>query len=246
MLGTERRVYIMKLLNEKSIVSLKEIAAQLDASEITVRRDLEKLEGAGKLKRVPGGAALEDYLENAEMTMKEKTAINADAKRQVARRASEEVRPGACVFLDGGTSIAPMIDFLAGMEVTIVTYNQLVLKKLVNPAATIHVIGGQYLPHYSMNVGPEAQGQLQRYHFDAAFLGCSGMAPALDMTYVTNIDSLRIKEIALKNSDHKYLLLDASKFGKPSFYKFVPPGDFDRIFSNAGEGLPEHEKIEYV
>ncbi len=246
MLATERRLLIMRLLNEKSIMSLKDIAAELDASEVTVRRDLEKLEGAGKLKRIPGGAALEGYLENVEMTMEEKSSINPDVKRLVAKRACELVQPGERIFVDGGTSVAAMAEFLNGMNVTIVTYNQLVPRKLANPVASIHIIGGQYLPHYVMNVGPEAQEQLQRYHFDRAFFGCTGVVLEQNMTFVTNIDSLLMKKIAMENSSHNYLLLDDSKFHKPSFVKFVSLDEFERILCNKGEGMEPDPRIEWV
>ena len=58
MIASERKLYIMNCLNEKGIINLKEIARELAISEITVRRDFEKLEKEGKLKRVQGGAAL--------------------------------------------------------------------------------------------------------------------------------------------------------------------------------------------
>ncbi len=246
MLATERRMFIMKLLNEKSILSLKDIAAKLDASEVTVRRDLEKLEGDGKLKRIPGGAALEGFLDSVEMTMQEKTTINSDAKRLVAKRASELVKPGECIFLDGGTSVAAMMEFVGGMNVTIVTYNQLIPRKLVNPVASIHIIGGHYLPHYVMNVGPTAQEQLQTYHFDAAFLGCTGVVPEQNMSFVTNVDSLLMKKIAMENSDRNYLLLDNSKFQKPSFVKFVPLDEFDLILCNQGDGTAPDDRIQFT
>jgi DeoR/GlpR family transcriptional regulator of sugar metabolism len=246
MLATERKLFIMKMLNEKSIISFKEIAAALDASEVTVRRDLEKLENAGKLKRIPGGAALENYLDSVEMTMEEKTAINLGAKQRVAQRASELVTPGECVFLDGGTSVACMMDSLSRMNVTIVTYNQLVLRKLVNPTARIHIIGGHYLPHYVMNVGPEAQEQLQHYHFDAAFLGCSGVVLEQNMSFVTNMDSLLMKQIAMQNSSRNYLLLDSTKFQKPSFVKFSALDAFDLVLCDKGDETVPHKQIEFV
>ena len=75
MIASERKLYIMNRLNEKGIINLKEIARELAISEITVRRDFEKLEKEGKLKRVQGGAALEEVLEDAELTMKERISI---------------------------------------------------------------------------------------------------------------------------------------------------------------------------
>lgn len=230
MLASERRMYIMDCLNKKSIVSLKEIAAQLDISEITVRRDFEKLENAGKLIRIQGGAALEGYLDNVELTMKEKVALHPDAKSLVAQHASRYVQEGDCVFLDGGSTITPLIKHLADMKIKIVTYNELVLRELVNPVATVYVIGGVFLPQYVMNVGPEAQQAMRRFHFDVAFFGCSGVELKENMSYISNMDSLLIKQIALENSTKKYLLLDSSKLGRPSFLRFCELDAFDRIF----------------
>ncbi len=246
MLASERRVYIMECLNKKSIVSLKEISTELGISEITVRRDFEKLEAAGKLKRVQGGAALEGYLDNAEMTMKEKAAVNLNAKRRVAKQAAEYVQDGDCVFLDGGTSIAPIIDYLVERKITIVTYNELVLRKLVNPVATIHVIGGIFLPHYVMNVGPEAQEALKRYHFDVGFFGCSGMVLNSDMTYITDLESLHMKRIALENCERKYLLIDASKFNRPSYLKFTEISAFDRVICDKPAEAIADKRFEFV
>lgn len=245
MIAAERKMYIMKQLDQKSIVSLKQLALEIGASEITVRRDLEKLENEGKLKRVPGGATLE-HQDSVEMTMSAKAALNAGAKRLVAKRAAEEVREGECVFLDGGTTTAPMIDFLAERKVTIVTYSQLVLCKLVNPVAEIHVIGGRFVPHYGMNVGPEAQESLKRYHFDHAFLGCTGVTLDSNMSYITNMESLLMKKIAMENSSQNYLLLDSSKFQKPSFLKFVELDAFDQIFCNRTAESAENQRIQYV
>ena len=57
-LASERTRYIISQLNEKGIINLKDVAKELGISEATVRRDFEKLENEGRLKRVTGGAKL--------------------------------------------------------------------------------------------------------------------------------------------------------------------------------------------
>ncbi len=246
MLASERRVYIMNCLNNQGIVSLKELAADLNISEITVRRDLEKLEAAGKLKRVHGGAARDDILDNVELTMNSKAHINENAKELVAKKAAELVKDGDCIFLDGGTSIAPLAEYLAPRNVKIVTYNDLILQKIIQPKAEVFIIGGTYLPYYMMNIGPEAQESLKKYHFDIAFFGCSAIDIADRMTFVTNIDSLLMKQIALGESDQNVLLLDETKLGKRAFMKFVSLDHFDRIFCNRQNTDIRDSKIEFI
>ena len=52
-----RHQMIMQALRQRSPVLVGELAAALDCSEMTVRRDLESLERSGGLRRVHGGAA---------------------------------------------------------------------------------------------------------------------------------------------------------------------------------------------
>ena len=235
MIASERRMYIMKVLNEKGIANLKEITNELNISEATVRRDFEKLEKDGKLKRVLGGATLTDDLlyssDSVELTMKEKmlSNVNMDKKNQVAKYASQYVKDGDCVFIDGGTTLVPLINYLASKKIKIVTYNHLIINKIKNPIAEIFIVGGVYLPYYSMSVGPIAQDVLKHFHFDHAFIGCSGIDLKEGIAYTTEIESLTMKNIAMENSKHSYLLIDSTKFEARGFYKFKTLNSFDYI-----------------
>lgn len=55
MIAPERFETIEEVLNEKGIVSTKDLAAILDVTETTVRRDCELLEQKGVLVRLRGG-----------------------------------------------------------------------------------------------------------------------------------------------------------------------------------------------
>ena len=75
MIALERKRYILNALKEKGIINLREIAKELNMAEITIRRDFEKLEAEGKLKRVQGGATIGEDSQNdvsAELTMNRK------------------------------------------------------------------------------------------------------------------------------------------------------------------------------
>lgn len=238
MIASERRMYIMTRLNAKGVVNLKEIAKQLNTSEATIRRDFEKLEKEGKLKRVLGGATLTEETiyspDNAELTMKQKITshINMDKKDEVAKYASQYVRDGDCVFIDGGTTLVPLISYLAGKKIKIVTYNHLIIDKVKNPVAEIFVVGGIYLPYYSMSVGAIAQEVLKQFHFDHAFIGCSSVNLEEQVAYTTEMESLIMKKIAMENSEHNYLLIDSTKMDMRGFYKFKTIDSFDAVICN--------------
>lgn len=231
MIASERRLYIQRSLEQKGIVNLKEIAKELGIAEITVRRDFEKMEASGLLKRVQGGAILEDTLDSAELTMKgRKRTVNAGAKLKVAEYAAGLVKDGDTVFIDAGTSTAQTVDFLAHKRITIVTYNDLVVKMLSKPVmADIYMIGGKYVPGFSMFIGAVAQESLGQYHFDCAFLGCTSVELQERMSYTTDADSLMMKRIAMANTSKSYLLIDATKLQRRSFLKFTATDDFEKV-----------------
>ncbi|MEA4854394.1 MAG: DeoR/GlpR family DNA-binding transcription regulator [Christensenella sp.] len=239
MIASERKLYIMKSLNQKGIINLKDIARELDISEITVRRDFEKLEKEGRLKRVQGGAALENLLDNAEPTAKEKSTQNLSEKRRVAQFAADYVHDGDCVFIDSGSSMVPLMSALENKHIRIVTYNNLLMKSSPAPtAAELFIVGGRYIPFSSMNVGPIAQKILRQFHFDIAFLGCASLDVSNGICYETEMESLLMKQIAMENSDKKYLLIDSSKLEKQGFLQFTKIDCFDEVFCDK----PQNEK----
>ena len=250
MLASERTRYIISQLSKKGIINLKDVAKELDISEATVRRDFEKLENAGKLKRVTGGATLADQesgrSNNAELTMRAKKMLNYDGKLRVARRASEYVQDGECVFVDGGTSNAALAEFLQKRKIMIVTHSELFVREMNNPTAEIVLIGGTYLPHYGMSVGNLAQQALMQFHFDRVFIGCVCAELKEGVAYTNELDTLAIKNVARQNGDHTYLMLDSSKINRRSFCRLDALANFERVFCDECPALstaPENFEI---
>ncbi len=237
MIASERRVYIQRSLEKKGIISLKDIARELGIAEITVRRDFEKMEADGLLKRVQGGAMREEPSDNVELTMQRKGTVNTPAKTKVASAAASLVEEGDCVFIDAGTSTAQMVEDLANLRITIVTYNELVVKRLSKPTvADIYMIGGKYVPGFSIFIGAVAQENLRQYHFDKAFLGCTSVEVRERMSYVTDPDSLEMKRIAMQNAARCYLLIDTTKLQRRSFLRFAATDDFEAVLCDEPEG----------
>lgn len=252
MIASQRSIYIMEQLKKKSVIDLKEIAKAVNASESTIRRDIERLEKQGKLKRVLGGAELANLpapdTDVAELTMamRQKSNMHMEEKLLVARRAVEFVKDGDCVFLDGGTSGACLMESLAQKRICLVTNNQLALQRAVNPVATIVSIGGIYLPHFNMTVGALAEGLLGNFHFNHAFITCSSVNLAEGMCYTSELDTIGIKRLATQYADNSYLLIDSSKLSFRAFCKCMPLDSFDRVLCDAVDPdveLPENFMI---
>ena len=86
MLAEERLSRIMKLLSQQRTATVQELCEALDASESTIRRDLNELDRMGKVNKVHGGATLPDsqFLAD-EPTMAAKEAL-AVVQKKVHRK----------------------------------------------------------------------------------------------------------------------------------------------------------------
>ena len=58
MLTEERCAKILSILESMGSVTVQQLMTELDASESTIRRDLNALDANGQLTKVPGGAIL--------------------------------------------------------------------------------------------------------------------------------------------------------------------------------------------
>jgi len=58
MLAIERQSRIVQLINERQTLSVAEMAALFGVSDMTIRRDLERLQERGILERTHGGASV--------------------------------------------------------------------------------------------------------------------------------------------------------------------------------------------
>ena len=246
MLASERLIHIRKRLEEKKILNLKDITLELETSESTVRRDFEELEKQGFLHRIHGGAirAKSRRLDTVELSMNEKSVINRASKKKVCFEASKLIKDGDCVFIDGGTSLMYMFDYLCNKDIKIVTHNMLNIHNLENIKAEIVVVGGKYVTNYKMNVGAIALEYMKKFSFDYSFIGCTGVDTAENTAYTIDTESAMVKQAAIESSLSKYLLIDKTKLDFKGFYKFISLNEFDAVFIDS---YPENaEKLDNI
>lgn len=243
MLVSERYIYIKEQLAIKNVLNLKEVANKLGVSESTIRRDFEELEKQGLVHKVYGGVIKSKLLstlsDKDELTMTEKLVINGDAKKRLCFEAAQIVKNGDCIFIDGGTTLMYMIDFLFDKDIKIVTHSNLIIQNIQNTQAEIIMLGGRYVASYKMNVGPIAIDTFEKFNFDYAFIGCTGVDVNDGVAYTADMDSAIIKQMAIKKSLSNYLLVDSSKFNVRGFYEFINLNCFDAIFT---ENYPNNIK----
>ena len=107
----ERRQWLVDQLHVSGFLSITKVAEQLGVSEMTVRRDVRRLEEAGEVVMVHGGVRLPHaHLRSTEFVTRARS--QADAKDKIARLAAEHVAVDDVIALDAGTTTYPMTQVL--------------------------------------------------------------------------------------------------------------------------------------
>lgn len=237
MIKIERQNSIKEIVERQGSASVKEIAAELDVSEMTVRRDLMEMSSLGELVRVRGGARSagthQPSMLRHEFSHAEKRSRNAAEKLAVARRAVTLIEPESTVFLGAGTTVEQMVPLLPDVHLRIVT-NSLSVFNLIEarPLYDLCLVGGMYRPRTGAFVGPLAEDAIAKLGLDVAFIGANGIYNC-DI-FTSNAEEGRFQQMAFDKADARYLVADASKIGRRDFYTFYRLIELDGFVCDAG------------
>ena len=220
MLTEQRFDIILKLLEEKKSVTVTELRELLDASESTVRRDITALDKAGKLTKVFGGAvALNHKVTAYEPTVAQKSELNKEEKKKIAKHAASLIMPDDFVYLDAGTTTGLMLEYLAGARAVFVTNAVSHAQTLAKMGIRVYLIGGELKSSTEAVVGSQAMQMIQMYHFTKGFFGTNGITRREGFTTPDTSEAI-VKSTAMKQCKDAYILADESKFGQVSSVTF--------------------------
>lgn len=215
---TERRYkQILKGLEERGVVQVKDLVKELQVSESTIRRDLQDLMNQGKLERVHGGAKKLPSLE--EESFEEKSSQKLLEKKKVAKTAALLIQDGDTIFLDAGTATQAILPYLKDRRVHVVTNSLPHGVELCNSKVACSLIGGEVKNNTKAIVGPAALDQMKQFKFDKAFIGVNGLHPDYGFTTAEKREG-QLKSLALSQAKEAYILADSSKFLKVYPVKF--------------------------
>ena len=93
MIPAERRARIVESLEQRRSVRVSMLSEELGVSEMTIRRDLERLEQEGLLSRMHGGAILKRRMSEEPFYVTSERE-HSEEKRRIAQAAAAMIRPG--------------------------------------------------------------------------------------------------------------------------------------------------------
>ena len=219
MLAEERKAKILDYINSNKAVTATELMAEFDASEATIRRDLNELDQKGLISKVYGGAVSLENQINKDYNISEREDVNQDDKITIARYAASLIQDNDMVYLDAGTTTSHIIDYIEAKNITFVTNAIMHAKKLSVRGYRVYLTGGYLKNSTEALVGSDCYECISRYQFSISFLGTNAVNHANGFT-TPDPEEAKIKECAIAHSNSPYILCDSSKFSKTSLVQF--------------------------
>lgn len=226
---------IIEIVARRGFASVEELAASLDVTTQTIRRDLGELSGAGQLRRYHGGAGLSGEIDSANYRRRKEE--QAEAKRRMGRCISDMIPDGASLFLDTGTTLEAVAEALAERRhLRVVTYSLRIANYLSERTDfALSMPGGQVRNADGAVFGDGAAAFLRRFHLDFAVIGASGIDDR-GMMSDDDFEEVALVRAAIAQARTVILAADATKFGRNAAVNLGPVADVATLVTDAAPG----------
>jgi DeoR family deoxyribose operon repressor len=229
--------------------TIRELARQLEVSEMTIRRDLDLLDRNNIVELVHSGAVLyrggRTGGEPPKYTLSEAGTVRAAEKMRIGAKAASLIEKDDIVILDcGSTTECVAKNLPSGTALTLLCYSlNILVQARRHEECRLVFAGGLLHENTLMFESPEGVEMIKRYRANKSFISASGVSGKLGVT-CSNPYEVETKKASLSSSLSRILLVDSSKFGKIQVAYFADLDDFDMVISDSRLSEEYRETIE--
>jgi DeoR family ulaG and ulaABCDEF operon transcriptional repressor len=238
MLEKQRHQLILDILNEEQFASVHTFCEKLNASEATIRRDLNKMSKQGMLKKIRGGAEVLEKKEPQSHTPKISSSFflvdkekNLEKKQLIAKKAVELCNDNESIIINGGSSTYMMSQYLTDRQLNILTNSLVLAHSLMETSNNqITLPGGEIYRSQGIILSAFDNDTISNYHCSKMFMG----TPGINEMGVMESDTLlvRAEHKLKKQADKLIILADSSKLGATSNFIFTPLSEVDILITD--------------
>ena len=229
---------ILELLHRNGTVQASHISELLQVSLVTVRKDLQRMEDEGLLRRTHGGAALRgtDNHQDPRIT----------AMERIAEAAAAQIQAGDCVIMNAGnTTLMTARKLLGRKNLTIITNSIAIARELVQQTGIkLIFLGGEVNAEAVFTYGWDAVTQLEQYKANKLIMSASGLSCSSGLT-TRHMEAADLLRKMIARTETVIAVADESKIGYESFYHVGDLGAVDMLITNATQTTdPELERMQ--
>lgn len=223
-----------ELIRQEGYVSLGKLKEYFpDVSEMTLRRDLDKLDKNRLIVRVHGGAkSLDAVTKISEDLYAKRSVENMDDKTLIANKALKLLNTNESIFLDSGSTVTAFSQIMPDDNYQIITSGLTCAIELARlPKSSVFMLGGKVYKNSLCVNGALSTSLINDIDFDIAFMGTTGYAK--DTGFTVNVEEdYVLKKLVISKSKKVVMLMDSNKVGKNATYTFARLKDVDVIVTD--------------
>lgn len=234
MYAEERLTFIAERARIAGRVDVAALAAELDVTTETIRRDLTALERQGLIRRVHGGAIPIERVA-VEPGLAAREAAHRGEKERIAKAALSELPAEGAILLDAGSTTIRLAELMpSDRELTVVT-NALPVAAVLAARGNIRLmlVGGRVRGRTLAAVDAWALRSLGDVYVDVAFVGTNGLTVERGLTTPDQAEAA-VKAAMVAAARRAIVLCDHSKIGNDCFARFASLADIDLLISDDG------------
>jgi DeoR family fructose operon transcriptional repressor len=244
LIPAQRREQIQDYLSSHKIVRTVDLCNLLDASEATVRRDLEWLEQEGILERTHGGAALNQRMV-FEPEYQHRAQQHPEEKKGIGLLAASLIESGDIVFINSGTTTTQVIQQIpSNSEITVFTNNLNATIEMVAPGYQYYLVGGEYQSRSRSLSGRFAIENLKQVYANKAILGVDGFSLKHGCTVPTLAEAEVVRQMIERTLGQVILVADHSKWGVVSNFPVASINEIDILVTDENLDEAAFESLE--
>ncbi|PHV72003.1 DeoR family transcriptional regulator [Sporanaerobium hydrogeniformans] len=245
MFAIERVKIIKNYLTQNKKVEVSKLSDMLNVSEVTIRKDLEKLESEGFLKRFHGGAVLTPPLSTLASTSTIENFHEEERIREIAAVAIEMIADNDFILLTNGPISLEIAQNLKSKSNLTVLTNDLLISLALSqyPYIKTILLGGDIDSHSKCSYGRLTLSQLSQFYVNKFFIEIEGFSETVGFS-VSNVDKATLIQEALSNVTSKIVLFTDEAFNKNAFFKVGALTIADTIITNSTVD-PSFKKLAY-
>lgn len=214
-LPEHRQRQIAEIVRESGGVTVAALEREFGVSPATARRDLAVLERQGKIRRTHGGAVMPGLAQH-EDSFQQRLGEAVEAKKRLARAASDLLAMEESAFIDSSTSAYYAVRRMLADASDITFLTSLLpvmdLFSTADPSAVSLVgFGGIFRPLTLSFVGPCTVRMIESYRADTTFFSVKGITPDGQLTEANPLEA-EVKHAMIRQASRPVLLVDGRKF----------------------------------
>lgn len=223
---------IRQALKQSPGVSVSAMARRLRVSEMTIRRDLEKMQQAADIRRTHGGAVLAERT-IFEFSYQERQRARQSEKKAIALAARTLIEKGQRVILDTGTTTLHLARLLKdAQDLTVITPSLAVASELqYAPGVSVVLLGGVIHRGSPDLTGPLTEHCLDVFSADWAFQGAEAVGTD-GSVYNTDLQLAQVDRRMREKARRSCLLADGGKFGNTALIRSGSLADFEILITD--------------